>query len=101
MSLLNLWRKYPNKKPKEDGLYLCTVGAGTNTTSRMRAVIPLYYNARHDTWTNKQRQNVFEGYKVYKHGRPESDETRVYSDELCNRTVDVVAWKEMSTPYGN
>lgn len=101
MTLLNLWRPYPKKKPKEDGLYLCTVTAGTNSASRMRYVIPLYYDAYHDTWMNKQRMTVFEGYKVYKHGRPESDETRVYSDELCERTVDVIAWKEMSKVYGN
>lgn len=101
MSLINLWRKYPNKKPKVSGLYLCTVKPGVNTISRNRAVIPLYYDAYHDTWTNKQRVNVLEGYKVYKHGRPESTETRVYSDELCDRTVDVIAWKEMTKPYGN
>ena len=101
MSLLNLWKKYPKKKPKEDGVYLCTVVTGANTVSRARHVIPLYYDAYHDVWVNKQRVNVFDGYKVYKHGRPESDETRVYSDSLCERTVDVIAWKEMSKVYGD
>ena len=90
--IFNIWRPYPLIKPKEDGIYLCTLKDGS--------VLDLYYTEWTNKWVDKRRQGVFDGYKVYKSGRATIDENRVYSDGYSYCTADVVAWKKMTKPFG-
>lgn len=83
--IFNFWRPYPFLKPKRDGWYLCTVGD---------QVTRLYYNEREDRWVNVSRQQVFDGYKVYKTGREPLEYNRVYTDRLCEPD-DILAWKRL------
>lgn len=87
--IFNPWRKYPKRKPKEDGWYLCTVPY---------TVRVFHYDVRKDKWTDTSRQHVFDGYVVYKCCRAPIQENRVYTDGLCERD-DVVAWKKLPREY--
>lgn len=87
--IFNFWRPYPFFKPKKDGWYQCSV---------RNHVMDLYYDASSDSWLDKRRQNVFDGYKCYKSGREPLEYNRVFTDSLCVRD-DVVAWKKMPTVF--
>ena len=87
--MFNFWRNYPARKPKEDGLYLCTIDMGAG----IHLVKLLWYNDRMDKWINRDRLSVFEAYAIYKLDRATIEENRVYVDDLCERTDDVIAWK--------
>lgn len=91
--MMNFWRAYPNRKPKKDGFYLCTIDVGE------RYIEKLWYNSRFNTWSDLRRQKVFDGYVVYKPCRAPIQENRVYTDGLCDRTEDVVAWKKLPKFY--
>ena len=93
--MFNRWRQYPKRKPKEKGYYLCTVKMGDDDGY----VLKLFYNPKHDRWSDIRRQKLFDGYVVYKVCRAPIEENRVYTDGLCDRTDDVVAWKKLSDPY--
>lgn len=91
---INLWKKYPKRKPKENGVYLCTCSGVSG-----KYVIDLYFDTiEGGKWIDKRRQNVFDGYKVYAAGRPTMEYNRVWSDGLCERD-NVIAWKEMPRAY--
>lgn len=100
--IFNRWKKYPKRKPKEEGWYQCTVLYGINgTANECPTVMDLYWwNApdRGGVWLNKDRQGIFDGYKVFLPCRAPIDDNRVYTDSLCER-VDVIAWRELSEPY--
>lgn len=89
--IINFWKRYPKRKPKEEGWYLCTLQNGTR-------VIDLYYDSLLDKWIDKRRQSVFNGYKVYKSGREPLEYNRVFEDSKCER-IDVVAWKKLPKQY--
>lgn len=94
--MFNFWRPYPLLKPRRTGFYLCTV---TYLETHSSTVEKLHYSD--GKWTNKSRQLVFDGYKVYKLGRATIEENHVYSDilsELPNETI--VAWKKLPKVYG-
>lgn len=93
--IFNLWRKYPKRKPEHNGYYLCTVieANGEHTLYK------LYYKKTVDKWIDMSRQTVFDGYVVYKVCRAPIEENRVYTDGMCNRTEDVIAWKQLSKEY--
>ena len=93
--IFNFWRRYPRRKPKEDGFYLCTIPMGT-TDGYVRK---LMYSTRTDKWTDIYRQKVFDGYVVYKVCRAPIEENRVRTDGMCDRTDEVVAWKKIPKPY--
>ena len=93
--LFNFWRRYPRRKPKEDGYYLCTIAMGETDGY----VLKLFYNTRTDKWTDIRRQKVFDGYVVYKVCRAPIEENRVYTDGMCDRTDEVVAWKQLPKAY--
>lgn len=93
--MFNFWRKYPRRKPKFMGYYLCTVDAGPGVG---RSVKLLYFDD-HRKWINKDRQLALDGYQVYKHCRATIQENRVYTDGLCERD-DVIAWKKLPKAYG-
>ena len=81
--IFNFWRRYPRRKPKEDGFYLCTIPMGT-TDGYVRK---LMYSTRTDKWTDIYRQKVFDGYVVYKVCRAPIDENRVRTDGMCDRRI--------------
>lgn len=91
----NLWRKYPRWKPKVNGYYLCTVVE----TNGSLVIYKLYYNKSVDRWIDISRQTVFDGYVVYKVCRAPIEENHVYTDGMCNRTEDVIAWKKLPKVY--
>lgn len=87
--MINFWRRYPRRKPKKEGWYQCVIQDG--------GVMDLYFWFKPDVggvWKDKRRQQVFDGYKVYKPSRAPIDDNRVWGDELCER-IDVVAWKKI------
>lgn len=93
--IFNFWRRYPRRKPKEDAYYLCTIGMGKTDGY----ILKLFYNTRTDKWTDIRRQKVFDGYVVYKLCRAPIEENRVYTDGMCDRTDEVVAWKRLPKAY--
>lgn len=93
--VFNPWRPCPFWLPKKDGWYRCTVESFENPAERK--VIDLYFDASEKVWMDKRRQQVFDGYKVYKSGREALEYNRVYTDRLCVRN-DVVAWRKMEKP---
>ena len=90
--IFNLWRRYPKRKPKIMGEYLCTVDRGYG-----KAVKTLYFND-HGKWIDRSRQQVFDGYQVYKVCRVPNEDTRVWTDGLCE-PENVVAWKKLPKCY--
>ena len=94
--IFNRWRRFPRRKPRKDGYYLCTVIHPNDEAVSMLMV--LQYNKELKRWKNTYRKSVFDGYVVYKHCRATIDENRVYSDGLCYLTENVVAWRKL--PHG-
>ena len=92
--IFNFWRPFRWFKPKKDGEYLCVI----DNPYELRYVVQLSYTEYLNKWENTGRSSVFEGYKVYKHGRATIEDNRVYSDRLCDRTREVVAWKKLPKP---
>lgn len=88
--VFNFWKRYPKRKPKDEGWYLCTMQNGR--------VMDLYYDWLLDNWIDKRRMSVFNGYKVYKSGREPFEYNRVFGDFGCIRD-DVVAWKKLPKAY--
>lgn len=89
--IFNIWRPFPLFKPKHDGWYTCSLVDGT--------VMDLYYLSWAGSWMDNRRQSVFDGYKVYNSGRAALEENRVYDDRLCNRTFEVIAWKNVNQAF--
>lgn len=88
--MLNRWRKYPRRKPKEGGMYLCTVRPENSNISYIKL---LMYSVDEKRWIDISRRKVFDGYVVYRQCRATIPENRVYTDSLVERD-DVVAWKK-------
>ena len=93
--IFNFWKRYPRRKPKGSGFYLCTIGIGEEEGY----ILKLFYSVKEDKWIDIRRQKVFDGYVVYKVCRAPIEENRVYKDGLCDRTDDVVAWKKLPKAY--
>lgn len=93
--IFNFWRRYPRRKPKESGFYLCTI----NMSDIDSYVMKLFYSPEKDKWIDIHRQKVFDGYVVYKVCRAPIEENRVYKDGLCDRTDAVIAWKRLPKAY--
>lgn len=96
--IFNFWRKYPQSKPKESGWYQCTVTVDADG-NHLR-VMDLYFDSRSDTWIDYRRQDVFDGYQVYKCCRAPISENHVSTDILCDRSRAVTAWRKIPKPYG-
>ena len=92
--IFNFWRKYPKRKPKKNGYYLCTL-----TEISSPSMMMLYYKVREDKWIDISRQTVFDGYNVFKVCRAPIEENHVYFDGLCERGDEVIAWKQLSKEY--
>lgn len=94
--MFNFWRRYPRFKPKKAGWYQCTVITGDDC-SKLK-VMDLYYLYVSMMWIDRRRQDVFDGYQVYKPCRAPIAENHVYRDILCDRTLAVVAWRKLPKP---
>ena len=94
--IFNPWRKYPKRSPKESGHYLCTVGVWDGDEYKL-TIAKLYFMVRDGKgkWFDPNRQSVFDGYKVYNACRAPIEENRVWTDSLCERTDNVIAWKKL------
>lgn len=92
--IFNFWRPAKYIKPKVSGRYQCTVqhGGGENVSK----VMELYFT-QDGRWINYDRQNVFDGYKVYQACRAPIDINLVHTDTLCER-IDVIAWRKIPKP---
>lgn len=91
-----MWIIFKKRKPKKDGWYQCTV----EVPSQQRYVMDLYWYADRQQFRDNRRQDVFNCYAVYGY----NDEThlqdeRLYSERICNRTEDVIAWRKIPRPY--
>lgn len=90
------WNNFNKKKPTKSGWYLCTVDAANGMTY----VMDLYWNAARERFIDNRRLNVFQSYEVYGYGDGTvTDESgmpclvRLYKDDICDRTEDVLAWR--------
>ena len=101
--IFNRWRRFkldkPRTHPKESGWYLCTV-CFDEASPRFR-VMDLYYDhINGGMWLDKRRKSVFDGYKVYLSGRAVSEDTMVFGDTACDKTLGVIAWRKLPKHYG-
>lgn len=93
--IFNRWRKFPRRKPKAEGRYLCIVRYGLGGVIESPTIMDLYWWYAPDhggVWIDRRRKNVFDGYKVYSSSRAPIEDNRVFGDSLCER-IDVLAWK--------
>ena len=91
MNPFNPWRKFPNKRPKRAGWYMCTV----EVPHTQRYVMELWYDTYTGQWIDNIRQDVFDTYLVY--SRADRDK-QLYTLPICNRTDDVTHWKKNPRP---
>lgn len=85
-----LWKRFDKKKPKKDGWYICTVEA----ENQLRYTMDLYWYSDRQQFRDNRRQDVFNSYDVYG-----DKNKKLYSEKLCNRTDDVIAWKKQPRTY--
>lgn len=98
--IFNWWRKYPRRKPKNEGWYQCTVKHGYGIDKpRVMDLFWWYAPDRGGVWVDRRRKEVFEGYKVFKPCRAAIEDNRVWEDSDCER-IDVVAWRRLPMCYG-
>ena len=99
--MANRWNEYPKKKPNKNGWYQCTVKFGDKPNDYY--VMDLYYYIERNAWIDNRRKNVFNIYEVTRStGQMVNGEQtfeRIYSDQHCDRTKEVVAWKNLPKPY--
>lgn len=93
------WIRFDIKKPKESGWYLCTVEQGS------RFNMLLYYDSGSRRFVDPVRKSVFDNYEVmvtkkFEEGMETDDimpneeyMERIYTDDACDRTDQVIAWK--------
>lgn len=91
-----MWKLFKKKKPKTNGWYLCTV----EVPGQQRYVMDLYWYNETQRFIDNRRQSIFDVYAVYGY----SDETkmqdnRLYTIGLCDRTENVIAWKNVPKTY--
>lgn len=99
------WFEYPNKKPKKDGWYQCTVEFEIEIDEvnhiHKSYVMDLYYYTETNQWRDNRRQNVFDKYEVYGNCEGPSGHDaleRIYADNYCILD-EVIAWKNLPKPY--
>lgn len=92
------WKRFDKVKPKKSGWYLCTIDTGSQ-----RYTMDLYWDAKHERFKDNRRLNVFQLYEVYGYGyasdNPDPYLERMYKDNLCDRTDEVVAWRNCPKAY--
>lgn len=90
------WKKFPKKKPKKDGWYICTV----EVPGQQRYVMDLYWYSESQSFKDNRRRHVFDIYKVLGYDDETNDHTNhIFTDNLCDRTINVKAWKNTPKAY--
>ena len=84
------WKRFNKKKPKKDGWYICTV----EVENQQRYVMDLYWHSKSQQFRDNRRQNVFDVYDVLNYASK-----KLYTENLCNRTNDVIAWRKQPKAY--
>lgn len=87
------WKRFDKKKPSKNGWYQCTV----EVPNQQRYVMDLYWYDESQQFRDNRRCNVFFIHEI----RSSRSDKRLYSDDLCDRTNDVIAWKKMPKTYMN
>lgn len=96
---MRFWRNIRKRKPKLTGWYQCIVVYGVNKEGDSKAyVMDLYWYSHSGRFVDNRRQNVFMMYDVYSNGDP-YHKNALTTDDLCDRTKDVIAWRPMPNPY--
>ena len=94
--LFNRWRVFAKEKPKKNGWYLCTV----EVPGQQRYVMDLYWYGEKQRFKDNRRQSVFNDYDVYAYNYDTHEYDKpLHTNELCDRTDNVVAWKRIPKTY--
>lgn len=90
------WKLFSEKKPKKSGWYQCTV----EVPGIDRYVVDLYWDAEVERFKDNSRQDVFNTYDVYAYNEATYEyDKNVNTDQYCDMTTHVVAWKKLPKPY--
>ena len=96
------WRRFDKHKPPHDGWYQCTVAFPSNSIDGKEDVqsyvMDLYWYEEHNKWMDNRRQDIFSTYEVYGYGNG-NKKKRLYSNNLCDRTSGVIAWRPLPKPF--
>lgn len=84
------WKIFKNKKPTKNGWYQCTV----EVPNQQRYVMDLYWHNELQRFKDNRRQNVYDTYNVLNYKNE-----KMYTERLCDRTENVVAWKKLPRTY--
>lgn len=96
MEIFNIWRPFDKYKPQTKGWYNCTV----EVHGIQRYVMQLYWYPTTGRWKDNLRQDIFDSYKVYGYNDETKKEDKLLTTiGLCDRTCDVVAWKNIPNTY--
>lgn len=94
-----MWKRFDKHKPEKDGWYQCTVAFPSGFEGQIQSyVMDLYYYKDHNKWIDNRRQDIFSTYEVYGYGFG-NKKKRLYTNNLCNRTDNVIAWRPMPKPF--
>lgn len=95
--MFNLWKPYPNNKPKKRGWYLCSIRYGEEKDQAY--VMDLFWDDGNETWKDNRRLDVFNTYNVYGYNdKTKIQDLKMYRDNLCIRK-DVIAFKRLPKIY--
>ena len=83
-----MWSKFPKKKPKKNGWYICLIEFKVDQETYQSYVMDLYWYSDKEKFMDNRRKNVFSEYLVYNY-----ESEKIDRDHLCDRTASVVAWK--------
>lgn len=94
------WKNFKKRKPPKEGWYDCTLSFEVGHDDYGRPiftsyVMDLWWDPYYERWTDRRREYVFRDYRVF------SDATMtqiMHTDELCERTAYVTAWKKCRSP---
>lgn len=94
------WRNFKKREPKKSGWYLCTIESKCDKDFYGRpiysaSVMRLWWDKDYNLWIDKSREEVFQEYRVF---RDETLTEVMHTDDECNKTSDVVAWKKCPVP---
>lgn len=92
------WKLFSKKKPKKNGWYLCTV----EVPGQQRYIMDLYWYGELERFKDNRRQNVFDTHKVFTQNPftpGQYIEYRLYTEHLCDRTDNVIAWRKLPKTY--
>lgn len=97
IELFNLWRPFPEYKPRENGWYICSIRYGDEHDQAY--VMDLYWYNDKKEWRDNRRLDVYNMYRVYGYNVDTGiQDMLITRDNLCVRT-DVIAFKKVPKIY--